>query len=830
MSLYSINPPAPQSLSVDEKSLGHHLLRLVRSAEKGNAKSTEELSVVLDVLSETFLRRGLLGGDTERADKIMTAGVKSSNFGRDKKGGNKKNLSMDDENNLEAEGDSGAATDDINLLLSALVRLGGGNHELSSPITDSNLPRQVTIRGFNVCIAFLQHMLSRKRREACALAEYELIAGVARTLLTGVSRTLKGLLETSLDDSVHAIVCSGFRVATLVLSLYGTKLSRNQAILSSLRSLAWNIMSISDERLQTSAGNFLAALPLTGLDKQTPSALWTEGIIDGTAALYLLLDIVAPLKSKLSNALNADKARGHLSETMKTSLSAWVERLQKEDSAEARIVLFNSLTSALTQFIVSLLEAECLVAQSTPVMSSARFAAVEVLDLLESMFAFPSAAESLFYGTKNRLRLEIVDGGLLSPHAIANSAANHVKGNGLKIFNAMLQSLGRSVFLPFGKRVVKLAHSSLLTSCTMTLRYALDPTSSVRRDGKRKKWLHASVELRTKAIDGFNAMVCALGSNALVSPSSATSGTRRVRTTQANKGLTLIVGCLLEQLSSRDVGSENWGSTEELSCLVCAAMKAMASILTQGGGFLSFSSRLLIDSAIKSCLDTYQKRTANNLFSSSEVKLACLQLVSTCLVTPWSDGATTSLVDEMRHATKHLSSDVDMNVASQARNCLQLIHCTKTHRSPPLLIVTRSSGSNETPFSNQEDSASAIVDRLKVVQDSMNAKDPVQEIPTKKSKRKKDKMEEPTDDTAVKRAKPNVEAESKPDPTVPTFDNSKDSMTQEKTPADSVVESKITADEDDANTGSANAEDDIEGDELDDLMPGIVDTGPDDED
>jgi hypothetical protein len=53
--------------------------------------------------------------------------------------------------------------------------------------------------------------------------------------------------------------------------------------------------------------------------------------------------------------------------------------------------------------------------------------------------------------------MEVIEDGLLSPNAIANKAANHIKRNGLRIFKAVLQSLGRSVLLPFSSRIVESA-------------------------------------------------------------------------------------------------------------------------------------------------------------------------------------------------------------------------------------------------------------------------------------------------------------------------------------------------------------------------------------
>lgn len=557
MSLTSLKPPKHGSslCGYDEKSLGHVLLRLVRLAEKSD-ESCNELATLLQKLSETFLRRGLLGGDDEKADSILASGIKMTNFGSTNKRDKKKNAKSNHTDVDNPEAQTSGACDDVNLLLSALVRIAGGNQELSAP-RNSMLSQHLIVGGFHVVIAVLQHLLSRPQQDSCALAEFELLGGVARSLLTGVVRTLQAV-----DNA--AVAVAAFRVATLLVTLFGARLSRNQTILSSLRSLAWTVIVSTDESIQREVGAFLAALPLTGLDKSTPSTLWSSGIVDGIAAIFLVLETVVPLKTKALKSLDAQKAHSYLSDPMKEILTNWTEQLKEEVVGANRQSRFTALVSALTFYVVSLFEAQFLIAQESTVTSAAQLAMDEIMDLLDSMLSFPSVAESLFYGTKKRLRFEVVDGGLLSPHEICESA-NHIKHGGLDILASMVQSVGRPVLLPFGKRVVKLAHSALLSACSVPLRHALDPTTSLRTDGKRKKWLHMATELKTKAIQTFGSIICAMGSNALVSP--LATGARRGKTKQADKGVALIVGSLLELQSSSDIMKDSWGSTKELVAL-----------------------------------------------------------------------------------------------------------------------------------------------------------------------------------------------------------------------------------------------------------------------
>lgn len=247
---------------------------------------------------------------------------------------------------------------------------------------------------------------------------------------------------------------------------------------------------------------------------------------------------------------------------------------------------------------------------------------------------------------------------------------------------------------------------------------------------------------------------------------------------------------------------------------------------------MSFSTRSLIDSAIKSCLEEQVGRSSHIVFSSSPVKTACLKLVSTCVVTPWPDGATTSLLDLIRDFAQQVASDVDGDVAMQARACLQLIRTMNTPRAPPLLFVTRSSAEKST---NSQDDAATVVERLQAVQEAIKRKDPVDETPTKKSKRKREKKVDETDPGKLKRTKvettPAVEQTGAPEKKaadveqVVLIKDETPTLTDD-TPADpkaGKLENKVT----EKVTDVARIEEaDDDDDELD-FMPGIVDDGPD---
>ena len=167
MPLDGIHPQSPRVLQTWNNSIGQQLLGLVKSFEKGNAQCHLELCGLLDTLSQIFLRKGLLEDDAVKAEKILTSGGKtSSQHSRRDTGEVVHNQDKDDlaVNNTSAY----HSTDDTNLLLTALVRLVGGNHELSSPRIGIHLMLKshsdVFLGGFQVGHALLQHLLSLRKR------------------------------------------------------------------------------------------------------------------------------------------------------------------------------------------------------------------------------------------------------------------------------------------------------------------------------------------------------------------------------------------------------------------------------------------------------------------------------------------------------------------------------------------------------------------------------------------------------------------------------------------------------------------------------------------
>lgn len=245
---------------------------------------------------------------------------------------------------------------------------------------------------------------------------------------------------------------------------------------------------------------------------------------------------------------------------------------------------------------------------------------------------------------------------------------------------------------------------------------------------------------------------------------------------------------------------------------------------------MSFSTRTLIDSSVKSSLEKQSGRSSDVVFSSSPVKTASLNLAATCVMTPWPDGAATSLIDSVRAFARHMAADVDESVAVQAKSCLQTIRAMNTPRAPPLLFITRSSTERST---SRQDDAETVVERLQAVQETIKTKDPVEATSSKKSKRKKEKHADETDSGKTKRAKLEVkrpvEQTGKPDKVITDTKDEAPTLTDDTPaePAASRIDDKTTEEAKDV-AQIEQGNDDDDDDELD-FMPGIVDDGPDDD-
>jgi hypothetical protein len=183
------------------------------------------------------------------------------------------------------------------------------------------------------------------------------------------------------------------------------------------------------------------------------------------------------------------------------------------------------------------------------------------------MLGFPSSAESYFFSTKKRLRLEMITDGLLSPTSVVLEMANLVKSLGHEILDATISCVGGSLLLPFARRITRIASASLLACSSSALQKVIDPSYATRLDGKQKKWLHKSVILRSKAIQTYSTAIRTLGPSVLARSHSDDGSRGAGYHHEESRAISLIGGSLLEQLSwatsSIAETDEDWATLSE---------------------------------------------------------------------------------------------------------------------------------------------------------------------------------------------------------------------------------------------------------------------------
>lgn len=154
---------------------------------------------------------------------------------------------------------------------------------------------------------------------------------------------------------------------------------------------------------------------------------------------------------------------------------------------------------------------------------------------------------------------------------------------------------------------------------------------------------------------------------------------------------------------------------------------------------MPFHTRALIDSVAKICCGIYGKGHVHVLFLMSAVKIAVLEFLIACLITPWPDGATASLLKEALNVAKRFQFDADWSVSTKAKCCLQLFSTLETPRSPPFLQVDRKVTQSELiPSNSQVEDASIILDRLESLENKSRKEDCDEDARSSRPKRKKD--------------------------------------------------------------------------------------------
>lgn len=859
LNIYSIpngvNPPlpSPSNENADNQAsegLGHRLMALVRATEKPGIKQLEkagELRSLLRSMVELFSRRGLLQGDVAKARKCLTTGSQSSTVGgarrEDKKGKTKRNKAIEDlriineADIVDTTGD-GNGTDDEELILAGLSRILGGTQELSLPQTMREGNDLLSIQlAARVCSAITYYVQLFVPDNSCASVEYELLANTGRNFLTGFARTIKALLSNDIIESHESAktleIC--LASATSLISLFGTKLSRSTPVIEALRSLGWQLLCHTKSKIQENASSLLSSLTTTGVDSCAPADAWTKAVADCISGTMLLITVVAPVNAK------ASQSDQQLSEKMKATIGKWIDQIRESLPNEAvRVAHLRTYISGLIRYISALLAREFAHSQSKQALNASLLPMDNLFDFLECLLSYPSFAESAYYGTKKRLRFETILNGLLSPYAIATEVANFIKSIGQDLFQVVLCTIGRPSLLQYGRRLTSICHASIQTSCSTALRKAIDPASTNRLEGKRRRWLHQSVLLRTKALQSAISTILVLGSNMVIDSTSNAHARRRSRSNESEMIILLVSGCVVEQIGW-DGKDTDWGTLGERVDLTATAVDALATTLNSCGGFLSLKTRSLIDSVALTCLTNSIANSRSVISSWSQTKVAVLNLGIACICTPWPDSAMSELTTSLRATSQVLVHDSDRSVSLLALHSLQVCNMQCTYRAPPLCIVTRATLGESVERNVEVETASAIVEGLEQAKSELTKE--TQNLKQKlKTKRKSEEVKiDAIQD--IKRAKPLLSS-----PILGTAQASVASSQSTHKVESLVFKDKFQPDDphvveqftddvpmemirmtEDHNDEQALRED-VDEDGDDDFMPSIVDFGPDGDD
>jgi hypothetical protein len=750
-----LNPPIPSSSS---QCPGQQLLHLVRTLGKlsgvDGLDCTEETVECLQRLVVSIQRRGLLAGDTVTAQKLLLArqsSYTSSSHHEGKKKRNKRSTSSEMSPSVSAQ-QTPVVTLDVQLIMASIERIFTDAKKTTSedPSSSQRNPNSDQLLllaplAADVCCSASEFIKSSSLNDSessessCMIAEYELLASSCKVILGGLENCLRTLsshlhevVETNnesddalIDDHEEYVNASRscLRAAASLIGLFGTKLSRSYAsILTGLRESAsrYLLLSSDDDGLQTAASKLLATISWVGDRGRTPSQLWGQSLSETVSAFSRILRDVAPMQNKsktikLGEITSSQQREGSSTGSFFAShlLEDQITRIGEAPSETLRASIFLRACSGLAKHVVELLSRDS-ISSTNPVQILAPEAVVDVesiLSLVEALLSFSSASEAVYYGTKKRLRSEAtaLEGSMFSPAALAGVISNPLRMLGHKVLDIAIATLGEATLLPFTTRILSISYAALLTSTSSTLRKLTDPTTaSFSSDENRKRWLHASVAVRTAAIKSFEGFVVVFGTDPRVN--SSTSGLNTV--CDVDRALTLVCACIVEELSGSHLPQEKWGTLQERVELVATATGCLAACLSSGGEFLATSVRRLLDSTVGNCL-TLIVGVANPVASSDITKTSILRLGTASLCTPWQDGASSNIRATLKTASEACRRDTDTAVGLAASLALRMCEEQECTRSLALHVVTRNEPLEKTSEASKRlGTFEAMTDRL----------------------------------------------------------------------------------------------------------------------
>ena len=340
-----LNPPMPSAtITPENSSYGQRLLTLVRTLEKKKLKTKtvpndddddnkhhdnttddggayerhmDEIVDLFNSLIVLYSRKGLLQGNLERAEKIVSSTSSSStnmniNSGGKKqkrsknnknKGNNNSELQIntgDNNNNVDGDASSSSSSFDETLVLTAILRTLGQQAELKDSVGSSEDDDMLLLVSLAAELSLsISQGIKMKSGSKCSLAEYQIISQCGKELLKSLQIQLQNIIQHLIyktmsisnnsqrqqqssfdnclvmvspsllgdeDDSyVQQSINSCLKASASLIGLFGTKLSRSTAIVSNLKVVAWKCLTLPNDTIQLSASKLVATIPYAGV-------------------------------------------------------------------------------------------------------------------------------------------------------------------------------------------------------------------------------------------------------------------------------------------------------------------------------------------------------------------------------------------------------------------------------------------------------------------------------------------------------------------------------------------------------------------------------------
>jgi len=921
--------------TADKKNYPSRLLGLIRLLEKQEIDdenydfTINETVDLFNHLIAVYSRHGLLRGDSEKAERMLSTensstsrgGVESRNRSgkKGKKKSKNRNNNFKDSNDLrvhqhEHDGtlceSSVSRQEDEAMIFTAILRIlspTASNDVLNkiskpTPIDDD---KALLIRlASELYLAISQHIKVDKESDTCNLAEYELLAQSGKAILTGLVKTMqwveydmkflsgkkqneKCLTLVEWDEQIHiSTLNSLIKLACSLVSLFGTKLSRSASLLLELKIISWRLLTLDNDSVQESVARLLSCLPLAGgTDRKTPSDIWNTQLLDTLTALSTVLETMAPLTKSQIRTAQTENSRSS-NGTIDSFLAEWIHFVRNEGSNESyRLRCFYRLSRGLTKLFYFLLFQDGLDRyHCSSTLVDAQIEIRNILSVVESFVSFPLSSETVFYRTKRRLRDENIDNGLLSPRIIVTEVANHIKLMGHDILDCVLAAVGGSVLLPYARRILRISYASILTSSSGPVRKVIEPTSAVQLEGKKRRWLHLSIVSRALAIRTFGKAImafrCDNGASSLTH-STKNSTQSSTASTDDEKAINLIVGCLLEQISNNKIQTgdfdDDWGTSAERIELITTSATCLGMSLSSCGGFLLSSIRSLIESVVGTALSNMcgARLSTIQILTWAPVKVSIIGLACSCVTTPWQDGASSSLVDLLVATARKLEDDMDMEVAANAKAALRICDTIATPRAPALAYVARAAPTNTNAAATDAATLTTCIQSAR--NEAIEIRNKTEELEIAKKRKAEERRQQEDQEKVTKRRKAlsekkreevasdakatnkgslgtigvdqemtiqsteydnsNLSSQEKIDECKPATKDSNKIKTREEATIQNILSSKDTnGNEDDENTDDQikrnknDEENEASNDNCDEALPEIFDGGPDSDD